>query len=77
MSSIYDKVDIYDLLENHEHLEAYKKNWETLLQGKNISSFFDVSIGSESVTLPLCEMDIQLYGLDLNENMLERCNKRE
>lgn len=76
MSSIYDKADIYDLLENHEHLEAYKKHWETLLQGKNIHSFLDVSIGSGSVTLPLCEMDIQLYGSDLSEDMLEKCRSK-
>lgn len=73
MSSIYDKADIYDLLENRQHLEAYKKHWERLLQGKNIRSFLDVSIGSGSVTLPLCEMGIQLYGSDLSEGMLEKC----
>lgn len=44
MASIYNKADIYDLLENQEHLEAYKKHWETLLRGKRIHSFLDISI---------------------------------
>ena len=55
MSSIYDRTDIYDLLEDQTHWSAYKKHWKTLLQGKNVHSFLDVSIGSGSVTLPLCE----------------------
>lgn len=73
MPSIYDKANIYDLLETQDHLKAYRKHWETLLQGKNIHSFLDVSIGSGSVTLPLCEMGIQLCGSDLSEEMLARC----
>ena len=56
MSSIYDRTDIYDLLEDQTHWSAYKKHWKTLLQGKNVHSFLDVSIGSGSVTLPLCEL---------------------
>ena len=55
MSSIYDRTDIYDLLEDQTHWSAYKKHWKTLLQGKNVHSFLDVSIGSGSVTLPLFE----------------------
>ena len=54
MSSVYDRTDIYDLLEDQTHWSAYKTHWKTLLQGKNIHSFLDVSIGSGSVTLPLC-----------------------
>ena len=50
MSSIYDRTDIYDLLEDQTHWSAYKKHWKTLLQGKNVHSFLDVSIGSGSVT---------------------------
>lgn len=73
MSSIYDRTDIYDLLEEQTHLEAYKKHWETLLQGKDIHSFLDVSIGSGSVTLPLCKLGIQLSGSDLSEEMIRKC----
>lgn len=49
MSSIYDRTDIYDLLEDQTHWSAYKKHWKTLLQGKNVHSFLDVSIGSGSL----------------------------
>ena len=70
MSSIYDRTDIYDLLEDQTHWSAYKKHWKTLLQGKNVHSFLDVSIGSGSVTLPLCELGVQLAGSDLSEEMI-------
>ena len=55
MSSIYDRTDIYDLLEDQTHWSAYKTHWKTLLQ-ERYSFFLDVSIGSGSVTLPLCEL---------------------
>lgn len=73
MSSIYDRADIYDMLEDKIHLNSYKKHWQTILQGKNIQSFLDVSIGSGSVTLPLCELGIQLAGSDLSEEMIKKC----
>ena len=72
MSSIYDRTDIYDLLEDQTHWSAYKKHWKTLLQGKNVHSFLDVSIGSGSVTLPLCELGVQLAGSDLSEEMIRK-----
>ena len=40
-----------DLLEDQTHWSAYKKHWKTLLQGKNVHSFLDVSIGSGSVNV--------------------------
>lgn len=73
MASIYQKADIYDLLEDREHIQTYKKHWETLLRGKDIHSVLDVSIGSGSVTLPLGEMGIELSGSDLSEDMIEKC----
>ena len=39
MSSIYDRTDIYDLLEDQTHWSAYKKTLENVLQGKNVHSF--------------------------------------
>ena len=76
MSSIYDRTDIYDLLEDQTHWSAYKKHWKTLLQGKNVHSFLDVSIGSGSVTLPLCELGVQLAGSDLSEEMIRKWKEK-
>lgn len=76
MPSIYNRADIYDLLENGEHKKAYQKHWETMLQGKEIHSLLDVSIGSGSVTLPLCDMGIQLCGSDRSEEMLVKCKNK-
>lgn len=76
MGSIYQKADIYDLLENKEHLETYKKHWENLLSQKEIHSVLDVSIGSGSVTLPLYQLGVRLYGSDLSKEMLEKCRMK-
>lgn len=73
MASIYQKADIYDLLEDREHIEIYKRHWAALVKDKGIHSFLDVSIGSGSVTLPLAEMGIEVSGSDLSEEMLEKC----
>lgn len=76
MASIYDRADIYDLLEDESRYDAYKKHWEAVLQGRQVKTFLDVSIGSGSVTLPLVELGIRLSGSDLSETMLERCRKK-
>ena len=73
MTNLYDRTDIYDLLENKSQFDAYQKHWESLLQGKNIHTFLDVSIGSGSVTLPILNLGIQLSGSDLNKKMLKKC----
>ncbi|WP_458457227.1 hypothetical protein [Pseudobutyrivibrio sp.] len=36
MGSIYDKADIYDLIEDENRYNAYKKHWEYLFEGKKI-----------------------------------------
>lgn len=76
MKTLYDRADIYDLLENEERYAAIRKHWELLLTGKNIRSLLDVSIGSGNLTLPLLDMGIQLYGSDLSEAMLSRCKQK-
>lgn len=76
MGSIYDRADIYDLLEDEERFHIYKKHWEKILEKKNIKTLLDVSIGSGSVTLPLAELGIQLAGSDLSRQMLHNCRKK-
>lgn len=76
MGSVYDRADIYDLLENEERFHIYKKHWEKILENKNIKTLLDVSIGSGSVTLPLAELEVQLAGSDLSEKMLHNCRKK-
>ena len=76
MSSIYDQADIYDLVETRAYAEGYKRHWEALLRGKEIRTLLDVSIGTGSVTLPLCELGVQVFGSDLNGDMLEKCRSK-
>lgn len=76
MPSIYDRANIYDLLENQERWNMGRKHWETVLEGTKIRSLLDVSIGSGSVTLPLCELGVRVYGSDLSEDMLKRCREK-
>lgn len=40
MSSIYDRTDIYDLLEDQTHWSAYKKTLENVVTRKECSFFF-------------------------------------
>ncbi len=76
MGSLYDKADIYDLIESEDRYKAYKKHWENLFEGKKIASMLDISIGSGSVTLPVLDLGIALSGSDLSNEMLARCNKK-
>ncbi|MBP5555872.1 MAG: class I SAM-dependent methyltransferase [Lachnospiraceae bacterium] len=76
MGSLYDKADIYDLIESEDRYKAYKKHWENLFEGKKIVSMLDISIGSGSVTLPVLDLGIALSGSDLSNEMLARCNKK-
>lgn len=76
MPSLYDRADIYDLIENEERHGWYKRHWETVLRDTGIHSLLDVSIGSGSVTLPLAELGVRLSGSDLSGAMLENCAKK-
>lgn len=76
MIKLYDRADIYDLLENEHRYQIVKKHWQTILNGKDIHSLLDVSIGSGNTTLPILDLGISLWGSDLSGAMLERCRKK-
>ena len=66
MEKLYDRADIYDLLENDSRYEITKGHWQYLLKGKPVRSLLDVSIGSGNMTLPVLDLGIDLYGSDLS-----------
>ncbi len=76
MASLYDRADIYDLLETEERYQITKRHWERVMSGRQIGTLLDVSIGSGNLTLPLAELGVELYGSDLSEQMLERCREK-
>lgn len=76
MANLYERADIYDLLETEERYQITKRHWEQVLSGKQVETLLDVSIGSGNLTLPLAELGVQLYGSDLSGPMLERCGKK-
>lgn len=76
MGSIYNRADIYDLLEDEYRYNVYKRHWEALLKNRQIETFLDVSIGSGSVTLPVTELGVRLSGSDLSEAMLRKCREK-
>lgn len=76
MSELYDRAEIYDLLENEERHQGYRRHWESILSGKSIRTVLDVSIGTGNLTLPLAELGMELFGSDLSEAMLERCKEK-
>lgn len=73
MASLYDRADIYDLLETDGRYQITKRHWEKVLSGRKIGTLLDVSIGSGNLTLPLAELGVELCGSDLSQAMLERC----
>lgn len=75
MEKLYDRADIYDLLNNPQKDAITKGHWRRVLEGKDIRTLLDVSIGSGNLTLPLGQLGIQLYGSDLSQAMLDKCRK--
>lgn len=76
MGSLYDRADIYDLLEDENRYNAYKEHWKAITDKKEIKTMLDVSIGSGSVTLPVTDLGIELSGSDLSDSMLANCKKK-
>lgn len=46
MSSIYERTEIYDLLEDEDRYNAIKRHWSKILEGREVHSLLDVSIGT-------------------------------
>lgn len=76
MAKLYERDDIYDLLESEARDSITQKHYETVFSGKHIGSLLDVSIGTGSMTLPLSKLGVQLSGSDLSPQMLQRCQKK-
>ncbi len=76
MRNLYDRADIYDLIESPERFELVKKHYEIVFNGKQIATLLDVSIGTGNLTLPIAKLGIHLSGSDLSESMLNRCRDK-
>lgn len=76
MDKLYERADIYDLIENEERSTAIRNDWKQFLADIKIKTLLDVSIGTGSMTLPLQELGIEIYGSDLSEPMLARCREK-
>lgn len=76
MGKLYDRADIYDLVEDDARIQATRDDWMKFLDGKEIKTFLDVSIGTGGMTLPLQELGIEVSGSDLNPAMLKRCRDK-
>ena len=76
MKSLYNSTEIYNLFDTEAKYQNVKKHWEKLLEGKDIHSFLDVSYGTGSLTLPLAELGVSLYGSDLTPAMLASGEKK-
>ena len=73
---LYDRAEIYDLIENEQRTENIRNDWEQFLTERQIGTFLDVSIETGDMTLPSQELGIDIYGSDLSEEMLSRCRKK-
>ena len=73
LGKLYDRADIYDLIESDARNEVICKDWEEFLGDRKIDTVLDVSIGSGGLTLPLQELGKNVFGSDLSEDMLAKC----
>ena len=76
MSQLYDRADIYDLIESDQRTDTIRRDWKEFLGGREIKTMLDVSIGTGGMTLPLQELGIEISGSDLSEAMLARCKMK-
>ena len=76
MGQLYERAEIYDLIESEQRTASIRKDWEMFLGKRPIKTFLDVSIGTGGMTLPLQELGMELFGSDLSEAMLARCREK-
>lgn len=76
MEKLYDRAEIYNLIESDARTEIIRNDWKHFLADRSIKTFLDVSIGSGGMTLPLQELGIEIFGSDLSESMLQRCREK-
>ena len=76
MEQLYDRADIYDLIDSEERTKVIREDWRQFLADRRIQTLLDVSVGTGSMTLPLQELGIEIFGSDLSEAMLTRCRAK-
>ena len=76
MAQLYERAEIYDLINSEERTNIVREDWRQFIGERKIETLLDVSIGTGSMTLPLQELGIEIYGSDLSEAMLDRCGKK-
>lgn len=76
MSRLYDRAEIYDLIESEKRTEIIRRDWKQFIGERKIHTLLDVSIGTGGMTLPLQELGIEISGSDLSEAMLARCRTK-
>ena len=76
MDKLYDRAEIYDLIESEQRSETIRRDWASFLGDRPIRTLLDVSIGTGGMTLPLGELGIEVFGSDLSEAMLARCREK-
>lgn len=76
MADLYSNTEFYDLLDTDKKYAAVRRNWASLIEGKDIRTMLDVSIGTGSMTLPVCDLGVELSGSDLSRDMLDKCAKK-
>ncbi|MBQ4623733.1 MAG: class I SAM-dependent methyltransferase [Clostridia bacterium] len=73
---LYDYPEIYDERWSDGANRAYRKHYEKVLAGCNITDILDCSIGTGNLSFCLCELGYQLTGSDLSESMLRKAREK-
>ncbi len=76
MAQLYDRAEIYDLIDSEERRQIIREHWRLLLEDRPVRTLLDVSIGTGNLTLPAQELGVEVFGSDLSQAMLERCGEK-
>ena len=60
MGKLYERAEIYDLIESEQRSEITRRDWAAFLEDRPIRALLDVSIGTGGMTLPLQELGIEV-----------------
>ena len=72
MSRLYDRADIYDLIDSDQRTEMIRRDWKEFLNERDIHTMLDVSIGTGSMKLAEDSSGRPVfYAMDLNANYFE------
>ena len=71
MAQLYDRAEIYDLIDSEERRQIIREHWRLLLEERPVRTLLDVSIGTGNLTLPAQELARRLTEVGIRTKIIE------